>query len=905
MTHPEDHDDVSPVIASFLTHYDFALDDFQMDAIDSLDAGRSTLVCAPTGAGKTIVGEFACHAALERGGKCFYTTPIKALSNQKFRDLQDRHGAANVGLLTGDRAINGGAPVVVMTTEVLRNMIYERSSTLEGLQYVVLDEVHYLADRDRGGVWEEIIVQLSPDVALAALSATVSNAEEFGDWLDATRGGCEVVISEDRPVPLTHHYYVNDRIHDTFTTRSSGKAAKTAARQARGGVPNPELVMLSKRAAKRHRDKRGRSHAGIRLRWPSREDAVEELANRKWLPAIIFVFSRRGCEDAVDQLLRAGIRLTNKRDREEIRALADTILADIPEEDLRALGYSKFMAALEQGIAAHHAGMIPAFKETVEVCFQRGHLQVVIATETLALGINMPARTVVIERLEKYNGETHVLLTPGQYTQLTGRAGRRGIDDRGHAIVLHQRDLEFEQVAGLVGTRSFPLRSSFTPSYNMVVNLLRQHSVADSERLLGASFAQFQADRSVAGTEQKLRAYDEGIAGYARHLTSDLGDWSEYWGFRTKLSRLEKDGAKSKRRGRNARTRDAINALRPGDVLHLPWMGNRGLVAVTGIKPTSKGVPIVHLVTDSKHQAKAGPREFEKLPVVVGKVDLPAGNPRQVEFRAKLAGRLRALTPPGDGPVRSEGGPIRVEDVVDPQIAELRAALRDHPCHDDPNRAEIEKWQHRSDELAGKARRLRDDVARKTGSLVRAFHRHVSVLQRLEHLTTDGDIRPTERGITLAGIYAQIDLLMAECLLRGVFDGLDAAELAGIAAYVMYEPRGGVETDYPEIPTPGLKRTIAEVEEIAAELRKLEIEVGVPPTPTFDAGFVAPAWRWAGGASLDASLGHLEITGGDFVRNVKQIADLVGQIPHLHAVSHLHPQARKSVDKLRRGVVDA
>ncbi|MDQ3342832.1 MAG: DEAD/DEAH box helicase, partial [Actinomycetota bacterium] len=449
-------------LAAFAGVYGFALDDFQIAGIEALLAGRSTLVAAPTGAGKTVVGEFAVWHALQQGRKCFYTTPIKALSNQKFNDLVARHGPDVVGLLTGDNVVNGDAPVVVMTTEVLRNMLYEGSPSLRGLQSVVLDEVHYLADRERGAVWEEVIIQLPADVQLACLSATVSNAEEFGDWLGRVRasaprspvGGdmtvrasasvveavpasCDVVISERRPVPLEHHYAVNDRIHSVF--RSGGKktgsadhakARSQAAKQALSGVPNPELLMLERNAGQSNRvSRRGRYQpSSVRLRPPRRSDIVGELRQRKWLPAIYFLFSRAGCDAAVEQLMSDGVRLTTPDEQRRIRDLVDERTAELPADDLELLGYGPWATALEHGIAAHHAGLVPPFKETVETLFVRNLVKVCFATETLALGINMPARTVVIERLEKWNGQRHELLTPGQFTQLTGRAGRRGLD---------------------------------------------------------------------------------------------------------------------------------------------------------------------------------------------------------------------------------------------------------------------------------------------------------------------------------------------------------------------------------------------------------------------------------------------------------------------------------------------
>lgn len=889
----------------------FDLDDFQVAALDALDAGRSVLVAAPTGAGKTVVGEYVCHRALATGGRCFYTTPIKALSNQKLRDLQRVHGESRVGLLTGDRSVNGDAPVVVMTTEVLRNMIYE-GRDLSDLQAVVLDEVHYLADRARGAVWEEVIVQLPDHVAIAALSATVSNAEEFGDWLAEVRDGCEVIVSEDRPVPLRHHYYVNDRIHPTFRTGQQGRddrGRREAAAQARGGVPNPEVLMLERRSRQgggRPRGRRGRrqgrgSYGGPRLRWPDRPTAVAELDHRSWLPAIVFVFSRAGCDKAVDEVMRAGVRLTSQAEAQEIEVIVDTLLADIPAADLRLLGYERFVAALRDGVAPHHAGMVPAFKEAVEVCFQRGLLKVVYATETLALGINMPARTVVIERLEKWNGETHQLLTPGQYTQLTGRAGRRGLDRFGQAVVLYQRDLDFRTVAGLVGTRTYPLDSSFLPSYNMAVNMLRQHDLDEVHELLTQSFAQFQADRAVSSLQQRLDEVEGGLAGYERHLRCEQGDWSQYWQMRHDLTRLEKAQATERRARARAVLEDGIADLRPGDVVHVPGLGRRGIAAVVGMGRTKRGAPLAQVVADDRSLSTLGTRDVDSVPSVVDRVRLPTrGHPRQPAFRADVGTLLRGV--PAPEPLDDPDGTPRVTTGPSEEVEQLRTALRDHPCHGCDDRDEHERWQRRADTLLGDARTLRDRIDRRTGGLVRTFDRVLEVLTTLRYV--DDGHRPTEDGLVLARIYSEVDLVVAEALRGGLLDGLTGPEVAAAAAALVFESR----TDEPpaeiHAPTRALGEVVDELDGLAARLRRRERAAGLPATRDLDPGFVIAAYRWTAGRSLDESIGRMEITGGDFVRNVKQVADLVGQLRSIGDPA-LTAAANQALDGLRRGIVEA
>ena len=521
-------------IAGFRQLYDFEFDEFQVAACRALDGGHGVLVAAPTGSGKTVAGEFAVHLALAEGKKCFYTTPIKALSNQKYNDLVRRYSAASVGLLTGDNSINSEAPVVVMTTEVLRNMLYAGSPTLAGLGYVVLDEVHYLADRMRGAVWEEVIIHLDQSVRLTALSATVSNAEEFGDWLSQVRGGTTVIVDEHRPVPLWQHMLAGRQLYDLFSATGGPRAV------------NPDLLRLAQREGwGKERQGNGRGgygrpqrggHRPARFRPPSRAATIAQLDTAGLLPAITFIFSRTGCDAAVAQCLDSGLQLTTPQEAEEIADLAAERTAGIPDRDLPILGYDTWLAGLRRGIAAHHAGLLPTFKEVVEELFEAGLVRAVFATETLALGINMPARTVVIERLDKWNGETHANLTPGEYTQLTGRAGRRGIDVEGHAVVIWHPGMDPASVAGLAGTRTYPLNSSFQPSYNMAVNLVGQVGRERAESLLESSFAQFQADRGVVGVARQARRLREELAELG--VGCDRGDVAGYARLRRQLSEI-------------------------------------------------------------------------------------------------------------------------------------------------------------------------------------------------------------------------------------------------------------------------------------------------------------------------------------------------------------------------------
>ncbi|MEY4451735.1 MAG: hypothetical protein RLZZ380_856 [Actinomycetota bacterium] len=538
----------SAAVDEFVQLLKFPLDEFQEEACRALAMGNGVLVAAPTGAGKTIVGEFAIHLALAKQQKVFYTTPIKALSNQKYQELCDRYGESRVGILTGDNNTNAGAEIVVMTTEVLRNMIYANSLNLMNLGFVIMDEVHYLADRFRGAVWEEVILHLPRDVKLVSLSATVSNAEEFGAWLDEVRGSTSIIVSEKRPVPLNQHVLFGNELIDLFqgdgdqNRVSQELAAKHAAK-----LRSPSI--RSTRPGKY----RGSYQNDPKIPKLSKPETIELLRDANLLPAIFFIFSRAGCDAAVKSCQYSDLGLTTKEEREEIRQIVEERCASIADEDLSTLGYFDWLASLQRGVAAHHAGMLPAFKEIVEELFLKRLVKVVFATETLALGINMPARTVVLDRLDKYNGEGRVQITPGEFTQLTGRAGRRGIDPVGHSVIQWAANLDPANVAGLASKRLYPLISSFRPTFNMTVNLITAFTRSRAREVLETSFAQFQADRSVVHLARTIRDREISLSGYEKSMKCHLGDFTSYARLRREISDVERDLSQNRPRDRKAK----------------------------------------------------------------------------------------------------------------------------------------------------------------------------------------------------------------------------------------------------------------------------------------------------------------------------------------------------------------
>ncbi|MGO9031209.1 DEAD/DEAH box helicase [Mycobacterium sp.] len=924
-TSPDPAATMQSELARFAADLAFGLDGFQQQACAALESGHGVLVCAPTGAGKTVVGEFAVHLALAAGGKCFYTTPLKALSNQKHTDFVARYGKDQIGLLTGDLSVNANASVVVMTTEVLRNMLYADSPVLQGLSYVVMDEVHFLADRMRGAVWEEVILHLPDDVRLVSLSATVSNAEEFGGWIQTVRGDTTVVVDDHRPVPLWQHMLVGKRIFDLFDYAANGAGDR------RQPIVDPNLLrhIAHRREADRLSDWRGprrqagrggpgRSGRPSFYRPPSRPDVIQMLDSEGLLPAITFVFSRAGCDAAVAQCLRSSLRLTTEEDRAQIAEVIEHRCGDLQDTDLAVLGYYEWREGLLRGIAAHHAGLLPAFRHTVEELFTAGLIKAVFATETLALGINMPARTVVLERLVKFNGEEHVPLTPGEYTQLTGRAGRRGIDVEGHAVVLwHPGESTSEpaEVAGLASTRTFPLRSSFAPSYNMTINLVNRVGPEQAHRLLEQSFAQYQADRSVVslvrGVERGQRMLDE----VAAELGGNDAPILEYARLREEISQHERAQARASRLQRRQAVNDALAALRRGDIITITH-GRRGGLAVV-LEPARDGDdPRPLVLTENRWAGRISSADYSGASAPVGSMTLPKRvEHRQPRVRRDLASALRSAAVGLRIPDGRRGGSSRGEQRdLDPELVSLRDQMRRHPAHREPDRETRVQVAERYLRIERDNEALQKKVAAATNSLARTFDRIVGLLTERGFIrVTGGDPAVTDDGRLLARIYSESDLLVAECLRAGVWTGLRDAELAAVVSAVVYETRGGDGPGPPrnaEVPTAQLRQALHRTRRLSAELRADEQRHRITLSREPDDGFVAAIYRWASNGDLVAALAAADSEGsgspllpGDFVRWCRQVLDLLDQVRNAAPQPELRATAKRAIDAIRRGVV--
>ena len=857
-----------------LARYNFPLDGFQQEAIEALDDGHHVIVAVPTGSGKTVVAEYGIETALRDGNRAFYTAPIKALSNQKYRDLVEVHGAEKVGLLTGDNSINGDAPIVVMTTEVLRNMIYA-GRDLSDLAVVVLDEVHYLQDAYRGPVWEEVIIHLPQHVRLVCLSATVSNAQELADWIETVRGPTRAVVEHRRPVQLENLYLVADRTNDRL------RLMPTIV----DGQPNSDALRLDSSAVRfqrGRRDDRGLRGGGmLKLTPPGRLETVELLNDRKLLPAIFFIFSRAQCEEAARSIVSAGLQLTSSDERDRVHEILHQRLDGLLESDLDVLGYQQFVAQLEAGVAPHHAGMIPPFKEVVESCFIEGLTKVVFATETLAVGVNMPARTVVIEKLTKFTGDHHETLTPGQYTQLTGRAGRRGIDELGSAVVLWSPFVRFDQVAELALSRTFHLRSAFRPTYNMAANLVRTYDAQTARQLLSLSFAQFQADRDVVRIERRLQRQRTRLSELEHEAASPYGDINEY--------RATVDGLQGPRM-RDDPTELAMLALRPGAVIHASKGKHHGPVAVVATAHRKSGFRMT-VITPSGNAIQLSGEDFQVPPVQIGSVVLPGTySPNRHDYRVEVGKRIKhAKLAPRD---RDAGRPGRPP----------RPGTGFHPVEQDPDFRERLRAAGQADRVRRDITELEHRVEHRDATLAREFDGVLAVLSERGYIDLER-WQLTDAGEMLSRIFHESDLLVAETIRAGILDGLDAPTIAGLVSTFVYEHRSPEDPPAPWFPNRQIGDRWDRIARMSAELAELEGRQGLTAHRPPEATFFSVAHAWVAGQGFASVVSDEDLTGGDFVRTIKQLVDVLGQVASVAFDPATRSAAGKAADQAFRGVV--
>ncbi len=844
------------LLNEFSSQRGLVLDDFQLQACKAIMDGCSVLVAAPTGSGKTAVADFAAFTQIETSKRVIYTTPIKALSNQKYGEFCRLYGELNVGLATGDRSIRPRAKIVIMTTEVLRNMIYVEKEALDDISHVILDEVHYISDRSRGAVWEEVIIQLPLTVDLVCLSATVSNAEEVAQWLTTVRGSTQAVIHETRSVPLSYWFAFKKKkqgMHVMPLLSHSGKDYLSI---------HPDLYRAMRPASYERR--------GSLASAPRRFDLIEYLSDHSMLPAIFFIFSRAGCDDALLECFNSHVTLTDKNERSKIRKICDHHLGELSNEEFDALDYDIVTHTMERGFAPHHAGLIPPLREAVEQAFIEGLIKVVFATETLAVGVNMPAKSVVIEKLTKFNGEGHDILTPGEFTQLTGRAGRRGIDVAGHAIVQWNRFVDFEQAASLASTRSYSLKSSFHPTYNMATNLINSYSPSHARHILNLSLAQFQADDAVVALERNIELNHNRMKDIRKEFSQTDNQFAALIHKRSRYLQINKSTDTSVSSGDQF-----IRTLHAGDVLD----GFKHLEpCVVIVKGSPRGTQYVSVIDTHGRNHKLTGDQIDHGVKVVASIELPAkSTSRSKHFRISTSIALKKALGSSNVQVKKQKKKTKKDSYIENDLLDEFITC----------------------EKALKT--LTKRIQSRGQSLARQFERLLALLSEYEYVQ---EWELLDKGKVLSRINSEADILICEFIASGELVKLSSPELTGLLSACVFEGRGDQRVKYGNFPTKELERLCIAGEKFLEKLNRDEREAGIGESRGLDYSMMYGTYLWAKGKPLDEILNNYDIAGGDFVRVIKSIVDLVRQIENATEDEALRSLCRATNRACYRDIVE-
>jgi superfamily II RNA helicase len=874
------------------------LDEFQIQANSALRLGHSVVVSAPTGSGKTLIGEYAIHRALLHGRIVFYTTPLKALSNQKFRDFRLQFGSDKVGLLTGDLNMNRKAQVVVMTTEIFRNMLYAEvgdpeDDPLADVEAVVLDECHYMNDTQRGTVWEESIIHCPPSIQLVALSATVANASQLTDWIERVHGPTQLIVSDHRPVPLAFSFCSAKGLHPLLNEAGTDLH------------PNCKVW----RAPKGHRRKGPKSPKAPQPEAPPLSFVVAQLAERDMLPAIYFIFSRRGCDKGVRDLGK--LCLVSPEEQAHLQARLEAFTASSPEA-VRD-GHSD---ALLRGIASHHAGVLPAWKELIEELFQQGLIKVVFATETLAAGINMPARTTVISSLSKRTERGHRPLMGSEFLQMAGRAGRRGLDTQGYVVTVQSRFEGVREAGQLATAPADPLVSQFTPSYGMVLNLLQRYDLPKAKELVERSFGRYLATLDLADDEARIRDLSAQLAA----LASGGGEvpWDELEDYEKQRSRLREE-----RRLLRTLQHQAEETLVHELTLALQFASEGTLVSLKAPQLRGRVTPAVIV------EKVQGSGQFPLLlcltdenvwllvpcsAVVSLHAELSCLQVRQLEApNLRHAGELRHGDQVSGGLALAVGSMARRHDMATPQydlagevqdqarlVCQLEEALELHPAHRWGDRKRLKRHRQQMDEVAAELEERQRLLHHRSNRHWDTFLALIEVLRHFGALAGDDGLQPTEVGRTVAALRGDNELWLGLALMSGHLDELEPSELAAVLEAI------STEVSRPDLwcawsPPPAVEEALHDLRGLRRELGRQQERAQVQFPIWWEPELTGLVHAWAGGASWTDLIANTSLDEGDAVRVLRRTVDLLAQVPYCEAVSQqLRDRARAALKAINR-----
>ncbi|MDA9746426.1 DEAD/DEAH box helicase [Prochlorococcus sp. AH-736-K20] len=875
-------------------YFPFPLDDFQLEAIQAINSGNSVVLTAPTGSGKTLIGEFAIYRGLSHDSRVFYTTPLKALSNQKFRDFANQYGENNVGLLTGDISINREAPILVMTTEIFRNMLYgefdEFDDPLENLESVILDECHYMNDPQRGTVWEETIIHCPTRTQIIALSATIANADQLQNWIEKVHGPTVLINSDKRPVPLEFIFCSVKGLHPLLNNKGNGIH------------PNCKIWRAPK--GRKTRAKVGRI---MQPKSPSIGFVISKLAERKMLPAIYFIFSRRGCDKAIDHI--KDLTLVSFSEANMISQKLDVYLKNNQE----AIKDKSQCEALKRGIASHHAGLLPAWKELVEELFQQGLIKVVFATETLAAGINMPARTTIISSLSKRTEDGHRLLFSSEFLQMSGRAGRRGKDTQGYVVTLQTRFEGAKEASALAISKPNSLESQFTPSYGMVLNLLQSYTLEKSKELIKRSFGSFLYLGESSDENIILENLDKDLI-ELKKITSNVS-WKDFDAYEKLKNRL-----KEERRLLKILEKQAAEKLSEEITNALPYIKDGSLISIKAPQIKRKIVPglICKKFYESQKIKSLLCLTIDNLFILIKPSnivsifnDLDAIDVLELEapkmyFSGEVvrgddmsqcfADRILEVSKKID--LQTPQYDLTKEVLAQKQeIYNLEETVTDHPAHRLGDSRKLKKYRKRIIDVEQEINMRKKILEDKENHNWRTF---TDLIKILNYFGCLNDLELTEVGQTVGAIRSENELWIGLVLVSGYLDDLDPPELAAIIQAICidvrrpnlwcnFKPSLKVIDVFNELD--GLRKLVA------SQQNKFHIEIPIY-LETDLTGIIS---EWARGKKWKDLVFNTSLDEGDVVRIIRRSIDVLSQVQYCIGVSNkLKSKAKQALKAINR-----
>ncbi|GIW21368.1 MAG: hypothetical protein KatS3mg068_0375 [Candidatus Sericytochromatia bacterium] len=885
---------MNDILKEFQKKYKFKLDKFQIDAINSLLEGNSVLVTAPTGSGKTLIAEFAVFDALDRNLKVIYTTPLKALSNQKYYDFCQEHGYSNVGLLTGDISINPNAPIIVMTTEILRNILYQDIRRLDSVMYVVLDECHYMNDKDRGTVWEEVIIHCPKHILFVALSATISNSQEVAKWIRSIHNNVIVINHDERPVPIKYLYFKDNKIFNIFENNKVNKSLFKELKNNKLKKENPVTV-------------------------------INKLRDKHLLPAIFFVFSRKGCDNRLEFCMSHNLDLTNHEEKNVIKSYIEKIVNDNPEIFHTSKSSKNILKALIYGIATHHAGLIPIIKHTVEQLFQKNLIKVIFATETLAAGINMPARTTVITSLSKRTESKHEILSVNSFTQMTGRAGRRGMDKIGYCLIIDDNSVPFSEAYRLITSPPDMIKSNFTLSYNMICNLIKNFSQQVIIKLLQKSFGQYINNHEIIDMKIDLENQKSKLnKNFSPCKYTDNNILEE-------MPLLEYNLLQKKIKEQEYKINCLIKNLKEEKIKKINnfiFTSKRG--SILAFRLRDKEYPKLGCIVEAyKDKVKGKTKSFaiiltnkglckissDKIIETFDEYKLIKKNEEAIN-KTIIAKEETFVKDEFNKNIFSEKEEKKFiskikedyQNVIDKEfkiLDNLKDKLENHKCRNCSILKEHLKEYNKVKDINIRINALKDKIDYYSNMYLLEYKKLLNVLLRLEYVNikNNDEYLLTTKGEILSYIRSENDLAIAEVLNNGIFDDLNSDEIASILSLFLYEPRKEMRNPIKTLSNK-LRNKVSEILEIIHKINLFQYNENIKKIINIEKGIMDIVLLWCNGSEWSKLFNKNELDEGDIIRTFRRIIDILHQLKNIPFISlELTNKFEKAINLLDRDLV--